>query len=443
MSLRSVNLDTNQLTDLPLLPKSQTLSEVYVSQNGLRALDGIEVAIGLQTLAARENHIVILPVSLAQLPLRTLDVSRNDINDIPAEFGLIDTLQKLLVDGNFLRKVNRGVFDGKINEVKKYLRSRLPASAQVEAKTSELSSEVHIALRNASASGVLQLKGFKIEDIPIDACSLAIHEVDASDNNISQLPEDVVAWSQSLKILNLESNKLNTFQSFLCQLTALNTLNLRKNNIRDLPPQFAQFHQLQFLDLRNNKLMYIGDEILNLQSLQTLLLGYNAINSIPSLKVLSNLRELDLSNNVISDIPEDLYEMKQLSVLNLENNNISRLPLSLGVMDSVKILMLSGNRLRSLPNDLLKKSADAIKKFLRDKIPLDSPLLNQQQEQDQKDDGVDTSLRDQIMSNIDEISAQLENLSLSNAQIFALKKKLATEKAALIREERRLQQLPK
>ncbi len=46
-------------------------------------------------LSSFSNHNIIIYN-------QTLDVSRNDINDIPAELGLIDTLQKLLVDGNMI-----------------------------------------------------------------------------------------------------------------------------------------------------------------------------------------------------------------------------------------------------------------------------------------------------------------------------------------------------
>ena len=78
------------------------------------------------------------------------------------------------------------------------------------------------------------------------------------------------------------------------------------------------------------------------------------------------------------------------------------------------------------------------------KIPLDSPLLAGEASDDGAAGGVpavDYAERDRLAAEIQALSDQLLDFSLSSAQKFALKKRLAVEKSKLIREERRIRQL--
>lgn len=48
-----------------------------------------------------------------------LDVQNNSLNDFPSELGRVESLQKILASGNFLRKVNKTA----LNQVLALLRS--------------------------------------------------------------------------------------------------------------------------------------------------------------------------------------------------------------------------------------------------------------------------------------------------------------------------------
>ena len=60
---------------------------------------------------------------------------------------------------------------------------------------------------------------------------------------------------------------------------------------------------------------------------------------------LTQIIKLDLSKNMLTEIPENFGELKQLKHLDLYSNKISRLPLSLGELKNLKWLDLKENPL--------------------------------------------------------------------------------------------------
>lgn len=69
-----------------------------------------------------------------------------------------------------------------------------------------------------------------------------------------------------------------------------------------------------------------------------------------------NLRNLDLSKNKISQIPEDLSLLKLLKQLNLSSNNIQIIPASLSNLKKLELLNISFNSISTLPDSFLNLS---------------------------------------------------------------------------------------
>ena len=80
---------------------------------------------------------------------------------------------------------------------------------------------------------------------------------------------------------------------------------------------------------------------------------------------LQKLQVLDLSRNKITQLPEEMQNMKSLRFLSVMHNNIEDLPLSLGFLESLRLLKLTGNPLK----ESLKHIADG-----NDSTP--SPLVS-------------------------------------------------------------------
>ena len=60
---------------------------------------------------------------------------------------------------------------------------------------------------------------------------------------------------------------------------------------------------------------------------------------------MTQIIKLDLSKNLISELPENFGELRQLKHLDLYSNKISKLPLSLGELKNLKWLDLKENPL--------------------------------------------------------------------------------------------------
>ena len=85
----------------------------------------------------------------------------------------------------------------------------------------------------------------------------------------------------------------------------------------------AEFEHLERLSIRSNKLTQISESLLGL----------------------SNLRELDLSDNEIEGIPEDIDALTKLERLLLWSNVIGHFPPSLSQLEFLKELDLLNNEM--------------------------------------------------------------------------------------------------
>ncbi|MDJ0903340.1 MAG: COR domain-containing protein [Xenococcus sp. MO_188.B8] len=124
--------------------------------------------------------------------------------------------------------------------------------------------------------------------------------------------------------------------------------------------QEAEENQLEELDLSNDwktpdedKLTEIPEEVFKLKNLKVLKLRYNKISNLPeSLGNLTSLTELDLSENQLTSLPESLGNLTSLTELDLSENQLTSLPESLGNLTSLTELHLTFNSLSSLPESL-------------------------------------------------------------------------------------------
>ena len=105
--LEHLDLGENRLGALPPLSQYPRLREVHVQQNGIRELPAAEFA----------------PLSM----LQTLDVSMNDVSQLPPQLALLPVLQNLTIVGNPIRSIPQNVQQRGATAVIDLLRKRLPA----------------------------------------------------------------------------------------------------------------------------------------------------------------------------------------------------------------------------------------------------------------------------------------------------------------------------
>lgn len=107
------------------------------------------------------------------------------------------------------------------------------------------------------------------------------------------------------------------------------------------------------LDLSRQNLSEIPLEIFELKNLKHLNLSNNKISTIPKdITKLKRLEKLDISNNKISNFYAKICQLPKLKVLNLNNNLIKTLPKQIKYLKQLKVLHLSNNLLSFFPNEI-------------------------------------------------------------------------------------------
>ncbi|KAM9786652.1 leucine-rich repeat protein 1 [Syngnathus typhle] len=140
----------------------------------------------------------------------------------------------------------------------------------------------------------LQVSYCKLSRIDTRMLSLkALRKLDLSNNHIKKLPATIGDLG-CLSELILHSNHLETFSEALCLSTlqqTLQLLDLSQNRLQSLPAQFCQLRELVNLKLDENKLISLPFHLGRLAKLRFLSAAHNQLAALPG-----NFRKLKLEN---------------------------------------------------------------------------------------------------------------------------------------------------
>lgn len=137
-------------------------------------------------------------------------------------------------------------------------------------------------------------------------------------------------WKEDLDKVSLRFNIISSIPLGISpHCPKLSTLTLWGNEFRSIPNSFfADFGGLQVLDLScNRSLEELPNCISDLENLSALLLfSCRDLRFVPSLGKLKALRELDLSDTKISNVPDGLERLVNLKCLNMVHTNLEIIP---------------------------------------------------------------------------------------------------------------------
>lgn len=256
------------------------------------------------------------------LDVRTLDVSWNQLQILPADSGItsLRQLQHLYLEHNELAEVHGD------------------------------------ALSGLTSLRILNMSNNKLESLPggLFASSKELREIYLQNNCLYEMARGLFRRLEQLLVLDLSHNQLSSSHidnGTFVGLIRLIVLNLSHNDITRIGVRtFKDLFFLQILDLKNNSIGYIEDNaFLPLYNLHTLNLADNRLRHISALlynglfvlskltlsnnlivnidtqafKNCSDLKELDLSSNALTKVPEALKELSFLKTLDLGENQIS------------------------------------------------------------------------------------------------------------------------
>ncbi|CAF1181136.1 unnamed protein product, partial [Rotaria sordida] len=212
---------------------------------------------------------------------------------------------------------------------------------------------------------------------PIPFCSRNLEQIDKRHCNLTTVPDDILRYTRTLEELLLDANQLQDLPKGVYRLTQLRRLTFSDNEIQYISPEIGQLVNLEELDCSRNDIAEIPDNIRHCRSLQRLDCSGNPLaNNLPAgiihlrqlnqltlndvslaelpreIGSLSNLRVLEVRENLLKILPDSLVQLPKLESLDLGSNVIEQLPNHMGNLQSLKELWLDSNELHELPNDI-------------------------------------------------------------------------------------------
>ncbi len=381
--------------------QASTLSTINLSHNQLTIIDTsvFKGLYGLQDLCISSNQLIMFKVVLGAnsslISLRHLDISGNQLQDIPkglshfapnlqvlnlsynlitsawldSSYGAMTLLRQLDFSNNHLHQIGSFHFDSikhgsleilKLSDcslefINKYSFTGLGNLTSLSLARNPISAAaVTSALDgfgNGSTLAYLDISGLQLGELTYSMVGhlLGLEVLDVSNSSLTTLESGTLSPLIKLHTLYLQNNRLVSLND-TDQLHGLRRLNLSRNRLQHV--QLFTMPFLEYLDLSNNQLRHLPPRWLTqTDTLHLLNLAHNKIKHI-SFHTFNKvtLQQLDLSYNDITVLHN--FGMLKLTTLRMSHNKMSaiaehtfdQLALTLEELD------FSHNQFRSLPN---------------------------------------------------------------------------------------------
>lgn len=327
----------------------------------------------LEILALSNNKLTVIPPELAQLSnLKVLDLSDNQLTAIPPELVQLSNLRVFRLDNNpdlpLPSEIVVQRFDAQV--ILDYLQEKAVITEALH----------RIEQAKEKSASMLNLEGLGLTAVPPELAQLSkLKILNLNNNELATIPSELAKLS-SLEILFVSENMLITVPYELAKLSNLKELHLNNNQLKSIPSELAQLSKLTKLDLNDNSDLIIPSGIiaqvdspqaifdylralrrmakLKDESATTLDLKGYGLTGLPSIEIteLSQLTEVDLSNNQLTEIPLEIIQLANLEQLRLRGNQLTTIPPELGQMANLEILDLKDNQLTAVPPELIQLS---------------------------------------------------------------------------------------
>ncbi len=148
--------------------------------------------------------------------------------------------------------------------------------------------------------------------------------------NLTSFPMEILSLADSLEVLDLSNNKLNSLPNELKQLKKLKIFFASNNDFESLPEVLGECPQLEMVGFKSNKISHIPEKALP-----------------------SRLRWLILTENKITELPDSIGERARLQKLALAGNRLKHLPKNMSRLKNLELVRISANQLTECPDQLL------------------------------------------------------------------------------------------
>jgi internalin A len=337
-------------------------TELLLRHIGLSQLpDSIYQLTHLRILDVSGNQLSECDIDLDRFPeLEVLDLSGNRLNKLPSSVGKLARLRVLYAEKNQLKSLPPSI--GKLTRLEQLyasnnLLTRLPNSIgqlstlHTLGVENNLLTEIPVSIRKLNRLERLRFGGNRLEAVPKGLDEVArLRELDLSRNKINKWPAASLSSAQLLE-LDISENKLTELPNALGRLPKLRGLRMRGNLVSEPTDFVSRLPQLKLLDLSHNRLKSIRN--FSFGKLATLNLSENELTDIPQeIGRAKRLRHLYISQNHLTALPSTIGELSDIEILEAQRNSLATLPSSLGELSKLLRLDLSENALTELPDSL-------------------------------------------------------------------------------------------
>jgi len=326
-----------------------------------------------------------------------LALAHNFITKLPAEMGDLRLLKDLSIAGNQVRVPNQQVLDSGMDFVLEYLYSLAQSEERGELLLDGMSfadfpTEV-IEIKNLVH---LSVCSNQIRTIPESINKLiTLQRLFVSDNRIEYLPENLINI-EALVILEADKNRLSGLPKRFGFLPDVEVLVLSRNNFSIVPLELGYLKKLRVLEMEGNQLLYpfnvlfargfkhvfnfldtvastgetksielggiqfprVPEALEEENYAERIVLHGNNMVEVPAFVYspeFTSLKRLTLCENLLKELPAEVYHVTSLTHLDLEFNRLRNIPDFIGNLSLLTELNVSNNQIASLPQIIASK----------------------------------------------------------------------------------------
>lgn len=349
LSLKYLNLRSNQLKDLRSIFKIATLKELNLRSTNFSKPNFEEIArlSNLEKLDLRRTFLRRLPDIFTNLAKLThLNLEGNNLQELPESIGKLSNLSFITLRKNLKFDWDKG-FE---------LLARLPKLQTLdlsEHKFKVLSPKISLMQQIT----YLNLSNNKLEDLPEGLRELKnlekIHFVQNPQLNYAKLFK-LISALPLLKKIYLGDYRHDSLPKEIAFLTQIEELEISFSDIKELPEELGKMQSLKKFKLKYceniKKLNENIGELQNLESLELHIENLSFKNLPTSFVNLQSLSYLDIHQTAIKKLPEGFAKLQNLKTLYL--NNFKEIPEEICEIACLEKLYFMGNALRKLPKKI-------------------------------------------------------------------------------------------
>ncbi|EGT53664.1 hypothetical protein CAEBREN_00382 [Caenorhabditis brenneri] len=354
----------------------------------------------LKHLDVSVNYLTELPAYIGSLNhLKQLNLTRNQCETIPAEIGLLTNLEVLNVSQNRMtdlpdlsKCVALKTVDATENQFTVFPVGickcpNIEACIFTENRIERFPDEIHslravsvilnknrlLSLNTVNLLRCERLRSLNVDDNQLNRDEIekfivkAPREIRVSyDGNVSQLhtadlqemgndhSKQKSLGDSARKIIGKSGPSTSTVNKHLEMASKSRVLQLKGTGLKKVPDEIEQLAEvLRNLELSENKIRDIPSFIGNFAQLKQLHLSNNCLEFLPDeIGSMKKLEILNLAGNKLQVLPETIVGCTDLRTLDISSNAFVEFPVALIACIQLDFLNLNGNQIEKLPDEV-------------------------------------------------------------------------------------------